>query len=287
MRITVLLLTVLVLVPLFSVQAQAKDVLGWPTISLTAGGYDLDGADLQNEPLYGIQLGYEFGPSKKTEHFALELVGQNMKGEDAETGQDLDVSIVRLDAFYFFSQIKSLYKLTPFLTVGGGARLVDIDGKSDNNALACYGIGARLPITPSLALRIEGRQMLVLSDPHQTDYSYTLGLQWTFGKTKPKAQRKAVVTTDSDNDGIFDNVDQCPETPMGLKVNARGCPVNPPDADKDKVPDYLDLCPETAAGLEVNKDGCLEDTDGDGVPDIYDKCPNNPPGFKVNPDGCM
>lgn len=30
---------------------------------------------------------------------------------------------------------------------------------------------------------------------------------------------------DSDGDGVFDGLDQCPDTPAGLKVDATGCPI--------------------------------------------------------------
>jgi len=74
------------------------------------------------------------------------------------------------------------------------------------------------------------------------------------------------VLVDSDNDGVYDNYDyrsdyptplyydQCPtSTPMGVKVDNWGCPL---DADKDGVPDYLDKCPDTPIGVKVDKDGC-------------------------------
>ncbi|HTN16877.1 MAG TPA: hypothetical protein VL092_04285 [Chitinophagaceae bacterium] len=43
------------------------------------------------------------------------------------------------------------------------------------------------------------------------------------------------------------------------------------DTDGDGVPDQLDKCPGTAAGVAVDAHGCPMDTDGDGVPDYMDK----------------
>lgn len=65
------------------------------------------------------------------------------------------------------------------------------------------------------------------------------------------------VIKDSDKDGVFDNTDQCPQTPAGVKVDAKGCPL---DTDKDGVPDYLDKCPATPEGKPVDKDGCSPET---------------------------
>lgn len=61
---------------------------------------------------------------------------------------------------------------------------------------------------------------------------------------------------DSDGDGVPDNLDECPNTPEGVRVNARGCPI---DSDADGVPDYLDECPGTAAGVQVDERGCPVD----------------------------
>jgi OOP family OmpA-OmpF porin len=88
---------------------------------------------------------------------------------------------------------------------------------------------------------------------------------------------------DSDGDGVPDDVDQCPNTPKGVKVDAAGCPL---DSDGDGVPDYLDQCPGTPKGAAVDKKGCLLDSDGDGVPNSLDKCPNTPKGARVDERGC-
>lgn len=88
---------------------------------------------------------------------------------------------------------------------------------------------------------------------------------------------------DSDNDGIEDSRDLCPETPEGLAVNSDGCSE---DSDNDGVPDYVDVCPNTADNILVDESGCPRDTDLDGVPDFADRCPNTPPDIKVSRFGC-
>jgi outer membrane protein OmpA-like peptidoglycan-associated protein len=52
---------------------------------------------------------------------------------------------------------------------------------------------------------------------------------------------------------VADGIDQCPNTPIGARVDNVGCPI---DSDGDGVPDGLDLCPNTPAGAKVDKDGC-------------------------------
>ena len=88
---------------------------------------------------------------------------------------------------------------------------------------------------------------------------------------------------DEDKDGVRDEEDRCPNTPMGIKVDEFGCPT---DADGDRVPDYLDKCPDTPNGMPVDKNGCPLDTDEDGVPDYLDLCKDTPVGVAVDKRGC-
>ncbi len=60
------------------------------------------------------------------------------------------------------------------------------------------------------------------------------------------------------------------------------------DSDGDGVPDSRDACPGTPLGVKVDERGCeiVGDDDGDGVLNNVDLCPNSPPGSKVNEVGC-
>lgn len=72
---------------------------------------------------------------------------------------------------------------------------------------------------------------------------------------------------DTDGDGINDEMDKC-KSETGV-AKYEGCPV--PDTDKDGINDELDKCP-TVAGV-AKYEGCpVPDTDGDGVNDEMDKC---------------
>ena len=80
---------------------------------------------------------------------------------------------------------------------------------------------------------------------------------------------------DSDGDGIQDSQDKCPNVAGIASLN--GCP----DADGDGFTDNEDMCP-TVAGLE-QFNGC-PDTDGDGVMDSKDKCPTE--AGLIENEGC-
>ena len=86
-------------------------------------------------------------------------------------------------------------------------------------------------------------------------------------------------TTDTDEDGVLDIDDKCPET-AGVEEN-EGCPW--PDTDNDGVLDKDDACPEVAK--KIKKDGCpVTDRDEDGVDDDKDNCPDEAGSTKNN--GC-
>jgi len=97
----------------------------------------------------------------------------------------------------------------------------------------------------------------------------------------------ALAPADSDNDGVLNDVDQCPDTPAGDTVDAMGCTLIL-DADADGVVDAVDQCPNTPAGDTVDAVGCtiIPDTDNDGVNDTIDQCPDTPVGDLVDATGC-
>ena len=95
------------------------------------------------------------------------------------------------------------------------------------------------------------------------------------------------IQKDKDKDGVIDKLDKCANTPKGVQVDSKGCPL---DTDGDGVADYLDKCPNTPkeAKGKVDSKGCPLDTDGDGVADYLDKCPDTPKEArgKVDSIGC-
>jgi hypothetical protein len=93
-------------------------------------------------------------------------------------------------------------------------------------------------------------------------------------------------TADSDNDGVADGADNCPDTPNSNQSDADGDGVGdacegptPADSDLDGVSDGLDNCPsvpnpdQADANADGTGDACSADTDADGVPDVVDNCP--------------
>jgi OOP family OmpA-OmpF porin len=109
----------------------------------------------------------------------------------------------------------------------------------------------------------------------------SLGACWQTADKKLEACGEE--SPDSDDDGVRNELDQCPGTPPRHAVDASGCSV---DADGDGVSDHKDECPRTRRGVRVDGRGCDLDLDGDGVPYYRDRCQSTPPGVEVDDEGC-
>ena len=89
--------------------------------------------------------------------------------------------------------------------------------------------------------------------------------------------------TDADGDRVPDDIDECPNTPVGQVVDQRGCSL---DSDGDGVVTGRDRCPASRPGAQVDSFGCERDNDQDGVVDHLDECLNTRPGVRVDTKGC-
>jgi len=272
------------------------------SISPFVGGYTFDGVQhLETAPVFGLRLGYDL-----TKNIGVEAVGDYLKTKSTLSGPSVHSLSYRLDLLYNFMADGPL---VPYLAVGGGGitRGNGSDGlkinKNDNtSATINAGGGIKYFFTDSAALRADVRQLFLLEKPNQPMYNweYTAGLTFLLGgkqeevskpveppapapKPIPVVEPAPAPPVDSDKDGVIDDLDKCPNTPAGVKVDANGCPL---DSDGDGVADYLDKCPNTPKGVSVDNNGCPLDTDGDGVADYLDKCPNTPKGVAVDNVGC-
>jgi uncharacterized protein (TIGR03382 family) len=106
------------------------------------------------------------------------------------------------------------------------------------------------------------------SAPGTPDFRVLFGVAYD----RPRARvelAKYEPPQDSDRDGLFDDMDRCPNVP-GLP-GFQGCP----DRDGDGLEDEADHCPSEPG--PVARKGCPEkDSDGDGLLDEEDLCPTEP-----------
>ena len=134
--------------------------------------------------------------------------------------------------------------------------------------------GLNFKATDNIHFRVSGTYNMLFSDyldgfsdDAKTDafiytsfsISYILRSKKSYGGQEPeeKVDFAAMDRADEDGDGVPDIKDDCLGTPTGVKVDAKGCPL---DTDGDGVPDYLDKEPATRHGALVDSDG-IELTD--------------------------
>jgi len=141
--------------------------------------------------------------------------------------------------------------IDPSLHIGGGYTWIGDDKKAGTvNA----GLGLTYWFAETVGFSIRSTYKHSFEDVRENMPSHMqhfAGITFKFGGS------------DKDGDGIYDNVDACPEV-AGLK-QFNGCP----DSDSDGIEDSKDACPDVAGAAELN--GC-PDTDGDGISDDVDAC---------------
>jgi outer membrane protein OmpA-like peptidoglycan-associated protein len=110
----------------------------------------------------------------------------------------------------------------------------------------------------------EASKLTKMHQNYGVSYSFPLKLK----EKKAIALPTAPIQADQDDDGVSNEIDQCPERSGLLKY--KGCPV--PDEDGDGINDENDKCPNAEGTVQYR--GCpVPDSDKDGIPDDQDKCP--------------
>jgi OOP family OmpA-OmpF porin len=168
--------------------------------------------------------------------------------------------------------------------------------KKDTEPVYFWGAGLSFAPAGHWLIRFDGRQVRMNAMDTGTTNSYELSLSVgkTFGHREPHLSTHEHVDIvvekkpepvrpepapdrDSDNDGIFDRLDACPqeaEVVNGVD-DGDGCPEQ--DPDHDNIVGVTDKCPDAPEDFDKfdDDDGCPDpDNDNDGVADAKDACPN-------------
>ncbi|WP_369048810.1 OmpA family protein [Tenacibaculum sp. UWU-22] len=184
--------------------------------------------------------------------FSLQLAGSLNKIKTIHSKDDVDELYWAIDANVKYD-LNNLFGQTgwwdPYVYLGGGYTSIDDQGEGTLNA----GLGFNVWFNDNIGLNFQSGGKKEFGNKIQDHFQHSIGLVFKFGGK------------DTDNDGIYDKEDACPEV-AGLK-EFNGCP----DTDGDGIKDSDDACPEVAGIAALN--GC-PDTDGDGIADKDDMCPN-------------
>lgn len=167
---------------------------------------------------FGAELGYRFTESIEA-RFSFSQINI-----DKEYSNFDKPYVAVVDGLYFPTQ-QNFYVL-------GGVGYLDIGQTRPSIGV---GAGYRHYLGERSAVYLEGKGQYQFSG-HYNESSARLGFIYFFGgdKTMPvrnketapvKAAPVMATTSDSDNDGVIDKNDNCPNTPMTDKVDSNGCTI--------------------------------------------------------------
>lgn len=214
---------------------------------------------------------------------------KNMYDEDfmmnpLAEGSSIDLDLLAKYKFYNGVDFNTDALIQPYIYTGlSGTYISALENvRTVDNGFAAnvpLGTGFRAKFSEKVQLDLSGAFRVGLFDKIPNRWEYMAGLGFNFGPPIEDETEPVIVMPepkDSDNDGIVDVDDDCPNEP-GVASN-NGCP-EPADADGDGVVDEEDDCPEVAGTLN----GC-PDSDGDGIADSEDDCPEQAGSADTN--GC-
>ena len=174
---------------------------------------------------FGGELGFRFTESTEL-RFSYSQINISKKNSVFDKP-----NVAELNALYFPTQ-QNFYVLA-------GLGALDV-GQSDLSFN--LGAGYRHYLNERMALYFEGKGHSQFSEDYK-ELSARFGFVYFFGgdtKSSPKKESKAAVAAapvaagqDSDNDGVVDSEDRCPNTPTTDKVDAKGCTLF--DEEKSKM----------------------------------------------------
>ncbi|WCM40875.1 OmpA family protein [Flavobacterium sp. CBA20B-1] len=201
------------------------------------------------------------------------VIGGDFNGQRRVDGTDLMYYGVDGQFRYSIGGLIGSKWFDPSIHVGGGYAFLGKASSGNVNG----GLGLTFWFSENIGLNLSSTYKHQFEDGQDDLFNFERGqdisvpthLQHTAGVTFRFGGK------DTDNDGILDKYDECPEV-AGLK-QFNGCP----DSDGDGVVDHLDQCPDVFGLAEFN--GC-PDTDGDGIPDNQDACIDVPGLAEFN--GC-
>lgn len=203
----------------FAEQPQAESLVG-----KVYGGFHVMHIETDNERLMtpdpkssldngdglGLEVGYRWLPSTE---FRLSYSYFNLTPRN-EGFADEEGSASSIDMLFFPTE-KNFYLLT-------GVNRLDIQSSQIS---ANIGAGYRHYLTDRMGLYFETKAHYQFSG-HYDELTGQLGFVYFFGDNNTSAPAKVVAAAiDTDSDGVIDEQDRCPQTPMIDKVDQYGCTV--------------------------------------------------------------
>jgi OOP family OmpA-OmpF porin len=271
-----LLLTAVVLSGIsFLHVAQADKVVDDRWYVAPFGSFVQPGGDRQSNNGWGGGMG--FG-KMLNEHFNVELKGfyQNLSG--GKYGNS-DMTGGTADVQYYISR----GTFSPYTVIGLGGMNTSHNGKSGAGFIGEAGAGLTYEVSDNFLLRSDVRYRynnnfnanLQPGTNEFHDMIVNVGFVIPFGAKPKHVEAPAPVVVppppvaaapdcsalDSDNDGVNDCIDQCPDTLPGVQVSVAGCWIVDVKFDNDKdiiKPQYFANLDRTAARIKEHPELVIE-----------------------------
>lgn len=185
------------------------------------------------ESSVGLDQSTAFGLSGTymyTDHLGADIEYLRSTADVHHDSREFDIDQAFVHGIYSFGKMGYQNRYEPFLKAGVGHVL--FDGKKlpnfEQTELGA-GLGVRLHFNDKVSAVLSAEQRYGTTAYYQSSM-YTLGLSYAFGGTPAAAPVVAApapvavaAPLDSDRDGVYDDKDQCPNTPAGREVDEKGC----------------------------------------------------------------
>jgi hypothetical protein len=253
-----------------------------PKFTLGTGFYNLTG-DIQNENsgilkgIAGFNVGMKFELTKNLDLSFL-FIKTSFAADNEGEKFSSDVDGFGLHLGYNVKQIFKQSKITPIFSLGiqklGAVTVNNAESYERVSVITIpLGVGLRMNITDRLQFDIAMNFGMGLGDIDMSKEnegnadgykSLNFTIHYDLFTPIPKdddyfddsyyadVNFQALDIEDADGDLVPDIDDYCPKTPIGVKVNESGCPL---DGDNDGIPDYLDQQKHTQKGAVVDEKG--------------------------------
>jgi OOP family OmpA-OmpF porin len=147
-------------------------------------------------------------------------------------------------AFNAVKTFDAMGKVIPFAKAGLGAEMISKEAYDNTDSLYLNaGAGIKVPFNDMIALKLETIYMAKYNSARYDNNLVAMaGLNFAFGECKQKSApvvkkvkkvtpqpvvaapiTPKVVRKDGDKDGVVDAIDECPNSPLHSRVDAKGC----------------------------------------------------------------
>ena len=221
--------------------AQAEQTVGDTYVVPQMGyGWPDNDRNADDDWVFGVAVGKHF-----SEAVSLEL-GISQGKYDQPFDQRLRLTTYSIDALHIFARDS---RVSPFVSIGVGALHNDPSiGEGHTYAMGQAGLGLMIQLGEknngaekfTFRPEVKARYSLPKDNNPQDkylDYVAMLGFQMSFGDPRPQPAPPVAEPPpapmppppppepkDTDGDGVIDDLDKCPGTPLGVAVDATGCP---------------------------------------------------------------